>query len=139
MSDHRQHDEFPGGRPAADDARRNDPRPAGSALEAHLAGLDERRRQIAVALHYDQRGARLPRVTASGSGAVAEQILAAAFAAGVKVREDVDLAEVLAAVELDSEIPLEALAAVAEILSYVYRANGAEPPIQEAGSLKEPQ
>ena len=113
--------------------------PASGALEAHLAGLDERRRQIAVALHYDQRGDSLPRVVATGTGAVAEQILVAAFAAGVKVRADADLAEILAAVEIDSEIPLEALAAVAEILSYVYRANGAEPPPAEAGSLEEPR
>lgn len=101
---------------------------ARSALAEHLASLDERRRQIAVALHYDQRGTRLPRVVASGTGGVAAQILEAAFAAGVKVREDTDLAEILAAVEVDSEIPLEALAAVAEILSYVYRANGSAAP-----------
>jgi len=63
-------------------------------------------------------------VLASGRGAVADQILAIAFAHGVRVREDADLAEVLAAVDVDSEIPLEALVAVAEILSYVYRANG---------------
>jgi flagellar biosynthesis protein len=99
-----------------------------SPLAEHLAGLDERRRQIAIALHYDERKPSLPRVVASGSGGVAEQILAAAFAAGVKVREDADLAEILAAVEVDSEIPLEALAAVAEILSYVYRANGSGGP-----------
>ena len=34
---------------------------------------------------------------------------------------DADLAEILATIEIESEIPLEALAAVAEILSYVYR------------------
>lgn len=110
-----------------------------SALDAHLAGLDERRRQIAVALHYDRANPSLPRVVASGHGGVAEQILNAAFAAGVKVREDADLAEILAAVEVDSEIPLEALAAVAEILSYVYRANGAGPAAPDAGSPKETQ
>jgi len=54
---------------------------------------------------------------------VAEQILAIAFAHDIKVREDADLVQILEAVDLDSEIPLEALAAVAEILSYVYRAN----------------
>ncbi len=107
-----------------DDLTRRPAAPAG-ALDAHLAGLDERRRQIAVALHYDRANPSLPRVTASGTGGVAAQILTAAFAAGIKVREDADLAEILAAVEVDSEIPLEALAAVAEILSYVYRANGA--------------
>ena len=91
---------------------------------------------IAVALRYDPRRAATPRVVASGRGAVAEQILAAAFAAGVRVREDADLAEILAAVELDSEIPLEALAAVAEILSYVYRANDAAPPPTDSGAAR---
>lgn len=65
------------------------------------------------------------RIVAKGHGAVAEQILELAFATGVKVREDADLVEILDAIEVDSEVPLHALAAVAEILSYVYRANGA--------------
>ena len=33
----------------------------------------------------------------------------------------------LAAIELDSEIPSEALIAVAEVLSYVYKENGTLP------------
>lgn len=78
----------------------------------------------AVALSYDKQEDPAPRIVASGKGAVAEQILALAFASGVKVREDADLVEVLGKMELDSFIPLEAFAAVAEILSYVYRANG---------------
>ncbi len=86
------------------------------------AGADARR-PLAVALHYEPDSGRAPQVTAKGRGALAEQILAIAFERGVKVRADADLAEILAAVEVDSEIPLEALAAVAEILSYVYRAN----------------
>lgn len=83
---------------------------------------------IAVALGHDRAGGDLPRVIAAGKGAVARQILEIAFARGIKVREDADLAEVLAAVEVDSEIPLAAFAAVAEILSYVYRAQSAPPP-----------
>jgi flagellar biosynthesis protein len=67
------------------------------------------------------QGRTAPRVVASGRGALAEQILQIAFDRGVKVRNDADLAEILATVEVESEIPLEALAAVAEILSYVYR------------------
>lgn len=65
-----------------------------------------------------------PRVVATGRGTVAEQILEIAFAKGIPVREDPDLIELLAAVELDAEIPVDAIAAVAEILSYIYRANG---------------
>ena len=38
------------------------------------------------------------------------------------------LAELLVAVDLDTEIPVEAFIAVAEILRYVYAANGTAPP-----------
>lgn len=79
---------------------------------------------LAVALREEAEGGN-PRVTAAGRGALAEQILEIAFARGVKVREDAELAEILSAIEVDSEVPVEALAAVAEILSYVYRANAA--------------
>lgn len=64
------------------------------------------------------------RIVAKGDGALADQILELAFATGVKVREDADLVEVLNAIDVDCEIPLHALAAVSEILTYVYRANG---------------
>lgn len=87
----------------------------------------------AVAIEYDREQDNAPRVTASGKGLIAEQILAIAFARGVKVREDADLVEVLSKIEVDSPIPLEAFAAVAEILAYVYKANaGMKPrPMQE--------
>ena len=81
------------------------------------------KRLKAVALENDRLRPDLPRVVATGQGALAEQILAVAFANGVRVREDADLAELLGAVDVDSPIPLAALAAVAEILVYVYRAN----------------
>ena len=87
-------------------------------------------RAIAVALRYDPDGPGAPTVTASGRGMVADQILQLAFDNGVRVWEDADLAQVLAAVEVDSEIPLEAFAAIAEILAYMYRANGAAAPSQ---------
>ena len=87
----------------------------------------KRPRALAVALREAAAGGN-PRVTAAGRGALAEQILEIAFARGVKVREDAELAEILAAIEVDSEVPVEALAAVAEILSYVYRANAASAP-----------
>jgi flagellar biosynthesis protein len=82
---------------------------------------------IAVALE-EQANSQAPKITASGRGFVAEQILEIAFANGIKVREDADLIQVLAAVDVDSDIPTEAFAAVTEILAYVYRANGQTPP-----------
>ncbi|MDX2224863.1 MAG: EscU/YscU/HrcU family type III secretion system export apparatus switch protein [Rhodospirillaceae bacterium] len=82
---------------------------------------------IAVALEDRPDGA-VPIVTASGRGHLAEQILAIAFANGVKVREDADLVRILAAVDVDSDIPTEAIAAVSEVLAHVYRANAAMSP-----------
>ena len=93
------------------------------------------KRPIAVALSYEpKRADDAPRVVATGRGKLAERILKLAFASGVKVREDADLAQILAAVEVDSVIPLEAFMAVAEILAYVYRANRTEPPLPGAAA-----
>lgn len=79
--------------------------------------------QKAVAIEYERGGAQAPIVTASGRGAIAEQILQVAFERGIKVREDAELVEILSLVEVDSPIPLEAFGAVAEILAHVYQAN----------------
>lgn len=87
----------------------------------------KRKDTVAVAMSYDAETDHVPKVVAGGRGSIAEQILEIAFANGVKVREDADLAELLSAIELDDMIPPEAFAAVAEILIYVYRANGNWP------------
>lgn len=89
-------------------------------------------RAIAVALQDDPDTPTAPRITAAGKGKVAEQILAIAFANGVKVREDADLAQILSLLEVESVVPLEALAAVAEILRYVYMANARMAPPEAA-------
>lgn len=81
-------------------------------------------RPVAVALKYDRAEDRAPRVAAKGRGTVAEQIIAIARANGVEIHEDADLAQLLETLELDTFIPVEAFAAVAEILAYVYRKNG---------------
>ncbi|MBF0562590.1 MAG: EscU/YscU/HrcU family type III secretion system export apparatus switch protein [Alphaproteobacteria bacterium] len=88
---------------------------------------------MAVALRHDPDQPGATRVVASGRGALAEQILQLAFANGIKVREDADLAQILAAVDVDSEIPVEAYAAIAEILTYLYRANSGLPYPEKPG------
>ena len=85
-------------------------------------------RSVAVALKDAKTTQDLPQVTAAGRGKIAEQILQIAYENGINVREDSALAEMLAAVELDSPIPSDAFLAVAEILSYVYRANNEPNP-----------
>ena len=90
------------------------------------------RRQKAVALSDQEKSGRRPRVVASGNGVVAEQIIQLAWANEIKVREDADLVEILSAIDVESEIPIEAFAAVAEILSYVYRANAGLIPLEDS-------
>lgn len=88
---------------------------------------DAASRDLAVALSYDPARDNAPQVVASGKGILARQILDLAFAHGIKVRTDPDLAQMLAVLEIGSVIPAEAFLAVAEILAYVYRANGGPP------------
>ena len=90
------------------------------------------RRQKAVALSDQEKSGKRPRVVASGQGGVAEQIIQLAWANEIKVREDADLVEILSAIDVESEIPIEAFAAVAEILSYVYRANAGLIPLEDS-------
>ena len=85
--------------------------------------MAQEKRTVAAALKFDPETGDTPTVVAGGYGHVAERILDLAFAAGVKVRRDADLAEMLAAIDPDTEIPPEAFAAVAEILSYIYELN----------------
>ena len=77
---------------------------------------------VAVALQYDHPG--VPKVTASGRGAVADAILAAAREHNIPVEENPALAEALSHVELDTEIPEQLYRAVAEVLGFVLRASG---------------
>ncbi|MBU6234455.1 MAG: EscU/YscU/HrcU family type III secretion system export apparatus switch protein [Alphaproteobacteria bacterium] len=83
---------------------------------------------MAVALKDRSAEGKVPELTAAGRGELAKQILEIAFQNGIKVREDANLAELLAKFELDSPIPTEALMAVGEILAYVYQANGEPNP-----------
>ena len=79
--------------------------------------------KLAVALAYMREKDAAPRVAAKGKGHIAETIIELAKKHGVEIREDRDLVTLLSKLDIDAPIPLEAYAAVAEILSYVYRAN----------------
>ena len=94
----------------------------------NIKPVPETKDSVAVALRQVQKSDRAPMVVASGRGTTAEQILEIAFALGIKVREDTDLAQILSAINDESEIPTEAFAAVAEILVYLYQVNGETPP-----------
>ena len=81
-------------------------------------------RPRAVALRYERAEMPAPRVTAKGSGELAQRILALARAHDVPVREDPDLLELLAACDLGQELPSELYHVVAELLAFLQRLNG---------------
>lgn len=78
----------------------------------------EGRLKRAAALRYEGEGA--PRVVATGAGEIAERIVQRAIEAGVPVRDDAALAEALARVELNQEIPSELYQAVAQALVWAH-------------------
>jgi len=87
----------------------------------------KKRRQTAVALGYDGDEGKAPKVKAKGQGPIAERIIETARQHGVPIQTDPDLVEVLAALDLDMEIPEEIYAVVAELLAFVYRTNNKLP------------
>lgn len=77
----------------------------------------------AVALKYDPMKDGAPKVKASGAGEIARKIIQTALENGVPVKEDPDLVEVLAGLDLEAEVPPEIFVAVAELLAFVYSMN----------------
>jgi flagellar biosynthesis protein len=78
----------------------------------------------AVALRYEPVDDNAPRVTAKGTGAVAEKIIEMAKQHRIPVKDDPDLVEVLAKLDLNEEIPPELYIIVAELLAFLYKING---------------
>lgn len=78
----------------------------------------------AVALGYEPDKQNAPKVLAKGEGHIAEKIIQIAIDEGIEIHKDADLVQILKAVDIDSEIPIEAFSAVAEIISYIYQQNG---------------
>ncbi|MCK5539922.1 MAG: EscU/YscU/HrcU family type III secretion system export apparatus switch protein, partial [Deltaproteobacteria bacterium] len=82
---------------------------------------------IAVALLYDKDGSEAPLVVAKGAGLIAEKIKKLAREHGVPVVENKALARLLfKTVALNQMIPETLYQAVAEVLAYIYRHDGAQ-------------
>ncbi len=79
--------------------------------------------KLAVALKYERGKDEAPVVSAKGKGYVAQQIIELAKSNNIEIRRDTDLVTLLEKLDINTPIPLEAYAAVAEILAYVYKAN----------------
>ena len=79
----------------------------------------------AVALAYDRAVSAAPRVVAKGADEVAARIRAVAEANKVPLVTNPPLARALFRVDIDTEIPADMYQAVAEVIAYVMRLNGA--------------
>ena len=98
------------------------PAPAPESLPAAASSGSHARRAAALAYEAgDQRSGHAPRVTAKGSGYVADEIIARARAAGVPIHESRELVSLLMQVDLDQHIPPALYVAVAEVLAWVYK------------------
>ena len=78
-------------------------------------------RQQAVALRYEPKKDRAPRLVAKGRGYLAEKILELARQYNIPVRQDKNLLQVLSRLDVNQEIPAEVYKVVAEILAFIYR------------------
>lgn len=82
----------------------------------------------AVALAYQQgAGDTAPRVRARGQGAIAEEIIRRARAAGVFVHASPELVSLLMQIDLDRQIPPQLYQAIAGLLAWIYRIEEALP------------
>lgn len=85
--------------------------------------MDKHKPKTAAAIQYDPKKHAAPVLTAKGAGVVAEKIIALAKKHNIPIREDAALVQVLARLDLDTQIPAELYRAVAEVLAFVYSLN----------------
>lgn len=79
----------------------------------------------AVALFYD--GETAPKLSAKGSGDIAEEIIAIATACDVPLYQNTELVNLLASLELGDEIPELLYFSIAEIIAFAYKLQGKYP------------
>jgi flagellar biosynthesis protein len=83
----------------------------------------DRKNVRAIALNYEFGKKKAPRIVATGRGKIAESILQLAEENQVPLYEDESLTELLSKLDLDTEIPPQLFALVAEVLAVVYQMN----------------
>ena len=85
---------------------------------------------IAISLRY-QEDDKAPKVTAKGTGLLAQQILATAKEHNIPIKTDAQLTELLSQVEIDSEIPEVLYEAIVQVLIFAYELSGKDIPNQK--------
>jgi flagellar biosynthesis protein len=79
--------------------------------------------KLAAALKYDREKDQAPKLVAKGRGYLAEKIIEMARKAGVPLKSDPSLVQILCRLDMDEQIPGELYRAVAEILAFIYTMN----------------
>jgi flagellar biosynthesis protein len=87
----------------------------------------------AVALRYIPDQDRAPKVTAKGSGILAQKIIELAQKHGVPIKEDPALIQILAQLDFYQEIPPSVYVVVAEILAFIYSMNNRWRGLKRSG------
>ena len=82
---------------------------------------DNKKREQAVAVKYDNQKMAAPTVVAKGEGFIARKIIERAVEADVPIVEDAALVSALISLELGEEIPAELYEVVARVLAWVYK------------------
>lgn len=85
---------------------------------------------MAISLRY-QEADRAPKVTAKGSGHLAQQIITTAQEHNIPIKTDPQLTELLSQVEIDSEIPEVLYEAIVQVLIFAYELSGKDIPNQK--------
>jgi len=82
---------------------------------------------LAITLEYSEQHSA-PRVTAKGSGYVAQQIIELAQQHNIPIKQDPELSELLSQVEINHEIPPILYEAIAQVLIFAYQISGKPLP-----------
>lgn len=81
----------------------------------------------AVALRYQPKRDKAPKLVAKGRGYLADKNLELAREHNIPIRHDKNLLQILSRLDLNEEIPPEVYKAVAEILAFIYRLSNRSP------------
>jgi flagellar biosynthesis protein len=90
-----------------------DSQPTGQSARGHRA----------IALKWKPQVEAVPKVTASGKGDLADEMIRLAKMNGIPIREDRDLVQILSLLDVGESIPPKIHTAIAEILVFIYWAN----------------
>ncbi|MBT3260855.1 flagellar biosynthesis [bacterium] len=75
----------------------------------------------AIAIRFDVEKDRAPKILAIGKGSIAEEILRVADENKIPLYEDQHLANLLAKLQIEEEIPAELYKLIAEVLAFIYQ------------------